>query len=108
MDGLGGIASRLLDFEDSLEGLGMRSQLYTYQRRSVAAMLQKELDPRDVPDPLYIPLKTIDGKEFYLQPGTMEVLQERPMTAPCRGGILCEELGVQVRRIIYCTYAHGF
>jgi hypothetical protein len=56
-------------------------------------MLQRELDNRDVPDPLFIPLSTVDKKMFFLQPGTMEVLQERPMTAPCRGGILCEELG---------------
>ncbi|CAA7270930.1 unnamed protein product [Cyclocybe aegerita] len=89
----GGISYRLLDFEDDLDGLGMRSTLYKYQRRSVAAMLQKELDLQDVPDPLYTPVKTIEGKQFYLQPGTMEVLQECPATVPCRGGILCEELG---------------
>ena len=56
-------------------------------------MLQRELDNRDIPDPLFIPLTTVENKMFFLQPGTMEVLQERPMTAPCRGGILCEELG---------------
>ena len=92
-DCLGNITARLLDFSDNLEGLGMRSTLYTYQRRSVAAMLQTELDPRDVPDPLYISARTIDGRDFYLQPGTMEILLQRPMTAPCKGGILCEELG---------------
>ncbi|KAF8969663.1 SNF2 family N-terminal domain-containing protein [Flammula alnicola] len=91
--GYGNIASRLLDFSDDLEGLGMRSKLYRYQRRSVAAMLQKELDFHDVSDPLFIPVVTVDNKSFYLQPGTMEVLQERPKSAPCRGGILCEELG---------------
>ncbi|KAF9532907.1 SNF2 family N-terminal domain-containing protein [Crepidotus variabilis] len=93
VDGLGGIAHRLLNFEDDLEGFGMRSTLYRYQRRSVAAMLQRELDQRDVPDPLYSALKAVDGQEFYFQPGTMEILQQRPMTTQCRGGILCEELG---------------
>ncbi|KAF8912126.1 hypothetical protein CPB84DRAFT_1761324 [Gymnopilus junonius] len=91
--GYGNITERLLNFDDNLEGLGMRSILYRYQRRSVAAMLQKELDMQDVPDPLYIPLTAMDGKVLYLQPGTMEVLQERPRSSPCRGGILCEELG---------------
>lgn len=91
--GYGGISSRLFDFEDMLEGLGIRSTLYKYQRRSVAAMLQRELDNRDVPDPLFVQLTTMDKRMFFLQPGTMEVLEERPMTAPCRGGILCEELG---------------
>ena len=56
-------------------------------------MLQKELDTRDVPDPLFIPVRGVDDKIFYIQPGTMEILKERPMTMPCRGGILCEELG---------------
>lgn len=59
----------------------------------MAAMLQKELDVRDVPDPLYISVQAVDGKVFYLQPGTSEILLECPMTAPCRGGILSEELG---------------
>lgn len=56
-------------------------------------MLHQELDLQDVPDPLYIPLTTVDGTEFFFQPGTMEILLERPQVAPCRGGILCEELG---------------
>lgn len=89
----GNIVGRLLNFRDDLGGLGMRSTLYKYQRRSVASMLQKELDPRDVPDPLFIPLVGVNGEEFYFQPGTMEILRERPMVAPNRGGILCEELG---------------
>ncbi|KAF9556010.1 hypothetical protein CPC08DRAFT_711560 [Agrocybe pediades] len=87
------ITDRLLDFEDNLEGFGMRSSLYKYQRQSVAAMLQKELDLRPIPDPLHIPMNTLDGRVFYVQPGTAEVLLERPIVAPCRGGILCEELG---------------
>ncbi|PPQ86914.1 hypothetical protein CVT25_009800 [Psilocybe cyanescens] len=91
--GYGEIASRLLDFKDDLEGLGMRSKLYRYQRRSVAAMLHNELDTSTIPDPLYIPLKTVNDKTFFLQPGTMEILNERQETAPSRGGILCEELG---------------
>ncbi|KAJ2928027.1 hypothetical protein H1R20_g9068, partial [Candolleomyces eurysporus] len=91
--GFGDISNRLLDYEDNLEGLGLRSKLYRYQRRSVAAMLHRELDQQDVPDPLFIPVTTVDNKEYFFQPGTMEVLLERPMVAPCRGGILCEELG---------------
>lgn len=56
-------------------------------------MIQKEMDLQDVPDPLYIPIKTIHDEVFYIQPGTTEVLREVPMSATCRGGILCEELG---------------
>jgi len=64
-----------------------------YQRRSVAAMLHRELDVRDVPDPLYIPLTTVDKRKIFVQLETMEIRQECPMTTPCRGGILCEEPG---------------
>jgi hypothetical protein len=56
-------------------------------------MVNKELDSSDVPDPLFISLTSITHEVFYLQPGTMEVLRERPMVAPSHGGVLCEELG---------------
>lgn len=72
---------------------GLRSQLYSYQRRSVAAMAQKETQPKDIPDPLFIPITGIGGKEYYMQPFTMEILQSRPMVHQNRGGVLCEELG---------------
>jgi SNF2-related domain len=54
-------------------------------------MLQREQDDSLVPNPLFIPLTTVD--QTFLQPATGEVCQEHPMTAPCRGGILCEEQG---------------
>ncbi len=60
----------------------------------MAAMVQKEMDLRDNPDPLFLPVAGMNNKQFFLQPGTMEVLLERPLVAPCRGGILCEELGM--------------
>jgi hypothetical protein len=87
------ITRRLLDFDDNLAGLGMRSTMYKYQRRSVTAMIQKEMDLSDIPDPLFIPLTSMSLETFYLQPGTMEILRDRPTVAACRSGILCEELG---------------
>ncbi|KAJ7154205.1 hypothetical protein C8R46DRAFT_1356943 [Mycena filopes] len=87
------VTRRLLDFSDPLANLEIRSTLYRYQRRSVAAMVQKEMDLTDDPDPLYLPLTDMNGRPFFFQPGTTEVLLERPLVAPCRGGILCEELG---------------
>ena len=56
-------------------------------------MIQRELDPGTVPDPLYLPVAGIDGKEFYLDPTTMEILRECPSLSQTRGGILCEEMG---------------
>jgi hypothetical protein len=85
--------TRSVLFGDEIEG--MRSKLYHYQRRSVAAMIQKETQPVDIPDPLFMPIPGNDGSEFYLQPSTMEILQERPMVQQNRGGVLCEELGEQ-------------
>jgi hypothetical protein len=64
--GYGDISTRLLNFEDSLEGLGILTPLYRYQRLSVAEMIEREREDSDVTDPLFNPL---------------------------RGGILCEELG---------------
>ncbi|KAJ6501926.1 P-loop containing nucleoside triphosphate hydrolase protein [Mycena sanguinolenta] len=87
------ITKRLLDFSDSLDNLGIRTKLYHYQRRTVAAMIQKEMDLNDDPDPLFLPVTGMNNKQFFFQPGTMEVLSECPLVAPCRGGILCEELG---------------
>ncbi|KAJ7772955.1 SNF2 family N-terminal domain-containing protein [Mycena maculata] len=93
------VTQRLLDFSDGLDTLGLRSTLRKYQRRSVAAMVQKEMHLCDVPDPLFVP---VDGLSkwsspafptMWLQPGTMELRLECPRVAPCRGGILCEELG---------------
>lgn len=87
---------RLLDYNDNLDGLGIRSTLYKYQRRSIASMIQKELPMTDFPDPLFIPIVGMNGRVFYLQPARMEILQDQPMVAPTRGGVLCEELGVYI------------
>jgi hypothetical protein len=72
---------------------GLRSVLYPYQRRSVAAMIQKELYPGNILDPLYIPITGIDDRTFYLHPVKWEILRECPTVAQDRGGVLCEELG---------------
>ncbi|KAF8635489.1 hypothetical protein AX17_003879 [Amanita inopinata Kibby_2008] len=87
------VNSRLLDWNDDLQGFGMRSRLYQYQRRSVATLIQKEMDPRPIPDPLYASKVDLRGEVFYYQPGKSEVYREQPMVSPARGGILCEELG---------------
>ena len=78
---------------------GMNSKLYPYQRRSVEAMLCKELPGNSsaIPDPLYISVRGINGAVMYLQPATLELLAERPIITPSKGGILCEELGTYFR-----------
>lgn len=73
---------------------GMVTSLHKYQRRSVAAMVQRELQPGSMLDPLYVPIHGMDGTTFYLQPATMEILRDCPLVFQGRGGILCEELGL--------------
>lgn len=73
---------------------GLRSCLHPYQRESVSAMLLREMSESDVLDPLYIPVTGMNKLVFYLQPATMEILQECPMVAAHHGGVLCEELGM--------------
>lgn len=81
-----------------LEGapiFGLRSTLYAYQKRSVAAMLHKEFYLQSIPDPAYIQVRGVGpgGQMFYLQPATQELLGQCPRTSTVRGGVLCEELG---------------
>ena len=73
---------------------GLRSCLYPYQRESVSAMVIREMSEFDIPDPLYIPVTGMNKSVYYLQPATMEILQECPMVAAHHGGVLCEELGM--------------
>lgn len=56
-------------------------------------MVQREQQSEDIPDPCFVQLWAVDGKCFYLQPGTMEVLRDQPLVQPTNGGLLCEELG---------------
>ncbi len=87
------MVNRLLDTSDDLQDLGIRSTLFTYQRRSVAYdVAEGDYGERRSGSPLRA-RSCLNEEAFYLQPGTMEILRERPMVAPSRGGVLCEELG---------------
>ncbi|KAF4579241.1 hypothetical protein EYR36_001051 [Pleurotus pulmonarius] len=50
--------------------LGLRSRLYQYQRQTVAQLIQRECGKTSVPDPLYVPIKSVAGTTFFFQPGT--------------------------------------
>ena len=84
---------------------GLRTNLYGYQRHSVAGMLYRESSTHPVPDPLYIPISSISGTCFYVRPSTMTVFRDCPMFSPSRAGILCEELGMFEPSVETCNLA---
>ncbi|KIY61505.1 hypothetical protein CYLTODRAFT_495226 [Cylindrobasidium torrendii FP15055 ss-10] len=87
------LSSRFLDATDDLEGIGLRTELYWYQRETIASLIMKEKSCADIDNPLYLRLTSRNGNVFYYQPGTMTFRLEKPVTSPAAGGILCEELG---------------
>lgn len=61
-------------------------------------MVEKELDVSEVHNPLFLSMHALkpfksSPASWYYQPGTLEILRDCPTIKPCRGGILCEELG---------------
>jgi hypothetical protein len=82
---------------------GLRTTLHGYQRRSVAVMLHRESSTNPVADPLYIPVSSMSGTGFYIQPSTLTALRECPMYSPSRAGILCEELGMFEPSVETCS-----
>lgn len=94
VQGYGEISTRLLDFEDSLNGLGIRTILKPNQRRSVATMFQRELHENNVLDPIFIRLTAANQRQYFYEPHEVDFKLKRPTTHACRGGILCEDSGM--------------
>jgi len=71
--------------------------LHSFQRTTVAKMLQQETSSCAIPDPTFIPIPSIDQvsdpRTYYLNPSTLEVREDAPLYDVPRGGILCEEMG---------------
>ncbi|KAM0427570.1 hypothetical protein ACHAPT_007531 [Fusarium lateritium] len=72
---------------------GLKSELYPYQRRSAALMLQKEVQPGTVLDPRLLHAKDQEGGGWYLDPVAGTVLKEPRYYDGVSGGILAEEMG---------------
>ncbi|KAF4996228.1 hypothetical protein FDECE_12529 [Fusarium decemcellulare] len=72
---------------------GLKSELYLYQRRSVALMLQKEVQPESVLDPRLLHVKDQEGGGWYLDPVAGAVLKEPRYYDGVSGGILAEQMG---------------
>ena len=80
---------------DVLDGSisGLTTRLYPYQRRSTAAMGQKESEPGKVLDPRLVAVECQDGSTWYTDPVVGTVLKEPRYYDGISGGILAEEMG---------------
>ncbi|KAF5017638.1 hypothetical protein F66182_10412 [Fusarium sp. NRRL 66182] len=72
---------------------GLTSELYPYQRRSSALMLQKEIQPENVLDPRLIHVQDQEGRGWFFDPVAGTVLKEPRYYEGVSGGILAEEMG---------------
>ncbi|QUC18769.1 uncharacterized protein UV8b_03010 [Ustilaginoidea virens] len=86
-------------FRDAMNDLlhgaitGLTTDLLPYQRRSTAAMLQKESDPGVVLDPRLLTMESQDGSTYFMDPVVGTVLREPRYCDNVAGGILAEEMG---------------
>ncbi|EXJ65702.1 uncharacterized protein A1O5_11229 [Cladophialophora psammophila CBS 110553] len=78
-------------FEDNIGGL--KTSLYPYQKRSVATMLRREVNPSKSFDPRKPSFRDLNGTEFYLDLHEGVLLRHPHLYSQCRGGILAETMG---------------
>ena len=80
---------------DSSKGIrGLKTQLFGYQRRSAAVMIQREAQPGKIPDPRFERRIGPTGEVFYLDERAGCLLSEKREYDEARGGILAETMGI--------------
>ncbi|KAI9171514.1 DNA repair protein rad8 [Paramyrothecium foliicola] len=72
---------------------GLKTELYPYQRRSIAVMLQKEAQPKQVLDPRLLHAQAQDDSSWYVDTVSGTVFLEPRYYDGISGGILAEEMG---------------
>ncbi|OJJ40644.1 hypothetical protein ASPWEDRAFT_22808 [Aspergillus wentii DTO 134E9] len=72
---------------------GLKTPLYPYQRRSAAAMVQREAQPAQALDPRLQVCKTPVGDEYFYDKEEGSILCEKRMYSEACGGILAETMG---------------
>jgi hypothetical protein len=73
---------------------GLKTKLYGYQARSVAAMIEREAAPKLNLDPRFEPRKGPARCEYYYNARDTMIRKEQPKYEGNRGGILAENMGV--------------
>lgn len=82
---------------------GLRTKLYPYQRRTVASMIKREVDPERALDPRFQSLEGPTGQPFYYDRETGVVLRDQRTYEEARGGILGESMGLGKTLICLAT-----
>lgn len=72
---------------------GLKTELYLYQRRSAALMVQKEVQPGQTLDPRLLHLRDTHGSSWYMDHVTGAVLLDPRYYDAVSGGILAEQMG---------------
>lgn len=82
---------------------GLRTKLYPYQRRTVASMIKREVEPERALDPRFQSFEGPTGQPFYYDRETGVVLRDRRTYEEARGGILGESMGLGKTLICLAT-----
>ncbi|KAK5958302.1 hypothetical protein OHC33_000144 [Knufia fluminis] len=72
---------------------GLKTKMYPYQKRSVAAMISKESSPAKIKDPRKTKMLDIYGNLFYLDLNDGSLFRQLPHYSEPQGGILAETMG---------------
>lgn len=82
---------------------GLRTKLYPYQRRTVASMIKREVQPERALDPRFQSLEGPTGQHFYYDRETGMLLRDQRTYEEARGGILGESMGLGKTLICLAT-----
>ena len=82
---------------------GLRTKLHPYQRRTVASMIKREVQPERALDPRFQSLEGPTGQSFYYDKETGVLLRDRRTYEEARGGILGESMGLGKTLICLAT-----
>ena len=73
---------------------GLQTRLYTYQKRTVATMIKREVEPARALDPRLVSLQGPTRQAFYYDKETGVLLRDGRKYDEARGGILGESMGL--------------
>ena len=88
---------------DCEELRGLMTKLYPYQRRTVASMVKREVQPERALDPRLQSLNGPTGQAFYYDRETGVLLRDQRTYDEARGGILGESMGLGKTLICLAT-----